>query len=152
MLNSNINKRETFTTFDHEGRRFIINSYNPLVGNYLLIQAITFVLPFGLSNILSSSIGGTEHNVNIGKSSKIMSKEDFIQFQQDVLETIEEEFESGQRSPVMRSNGTFGISDVSSNLIVKLLIASLAFNFKDFFNDLPSIDGLTEKLGSNLVN
>ena len=152
MLNSNINKRETFTTFDHEGRRFIINSYNPLVGNYLLIQAITFVLPFGLSNILSSSIGGTEKNVNIGKSSKIMSKEDFIQFQQDVLETIEEEFESGQRSPVMRSNGTFGISDVSSNLIVKLLIASLAFNFKDFFNDLPSIDGLTEKLGSNLVN
>ena len=152
MLNSNINKRETFTTFDHEGRRFIINSYNPLVGNYLLIQAITFVLPFGLSNILSSTIGGTEKNVNIGKSSKIMSKEEFIQFQQDVLETIEEEFESGQRSPVMRSNGTFGISDVSSNLIVKLLIASLAFNFKDFFNDLPSIDGLTEKLGSSLVN
>ena len=152
MLNSSINKRETFTTFDHEGRRFIINSYNPLVGNYLLIQAITFVLPFGLSNILSSAIGGTEQNVSIGKSSKIMSKEDFIQFQQDVLETIEEEFESGQRSPVMRSNGTFGISDVSSNLVVKLLIASLAFNFKDFFNDLPSIDGLTKTLGSNLVN
>ena len=78
MLNSNINKRETFTTFDHEGRRFIINSYNPLVGNYLLIQAITFVLPFGLSNILSSSIGGTEQNLSIGKSSKIMSKEEFI--------------------------------------------------------------------------
>ena len=150
-INSNIKKRETFTTFDHIGRRFIINSFNPLIGNYILIQCITFVLPFGIGKLLAQSLGGTEVESKIGTSAKIMSKEDFIQFQQDILETVEEEYESGQRSPVMRGNGTFGISDVSSMLIIKLLIASLAFNFKDFFEELPSIDGLTKALDLNFA-
>lgn len=148
-INSNIKKRETYTTIDHEGRRFIINSYNPLIGNYILIQAITCILPFGIGDVLARSISGSEVKSKLGTGSKIMSKEEFIQFQRDVLETVEEEFESGQKSPVIRENGTFGISDVSSGLIVKLLIASLAFNFKDFFNEFPSIESLTETLGLN---
>lgn len=150
-INSNIKKRETYTTIDHEGRRFIINAFDPLLGNYILVQVLTFVLPLGIGNALSNAVGGSEVTNKVPTGTRMMSKDEFIQFQSDILGTIEEEFESGNKSPVLRDNGTFGIADVSMGMITKLLIASLAFNFKDFFKELPSIDSLTGLLGLNSV-
>ena len=147
----NIKKRETTSTFELDGRKFEINSYDPMEGNYILSQIVTFVLPFGLSDMLSGSLGGgTEKHV--GKSGAAMSKQDFINLQIDILKTVSEVYETGNKSPVVRENGTYGVADVSMNLLLQLLIASLAFNFKDFFSEGPSSNTFTQGLNTMFAN
>lgn len=139
-------KRETYTTYENEGRKFKINSFDPMSGNYILMQILTCVLPFGISDALKQQIPGSEiamKTVNIG--GKMMSKQDFIALQTDILSTVEEILPSGNTSPVVRENGTYGVEDVTSILCLKLIIASLAFNYKDFFKELPSLDSLTKE-------
>ena len=139
-------KRETYTTYENEGRKFKINSFDPMTGNYILMQILTCVLPFGISDVLKQQIPGSEiamKTVNIG--GKMMSKQDFIALQTDILSTVEEILPSGNTSPVVRENGTYGVEDVTSILCLKLIIASLAFNYKDFFKELPSLDSLTKE-------
>ena len=133
-------KRETSSTFEFEGRNFKINMYDPMLGNYIIAQIMQFVLPFGIGNALSKKLSGTESVENIGLSGKMMSKQDFIQLQTDILSTVEEVYPSGNKSPVVRENGTYGVEDVTSLMCIKLIIASLAFNYKDFFNEIPSLD------------
>ena len=146
----NIKKRETTSIFDLDGRKFEINSFDPMEGNYILSQIITFVLPFGLSDILSSNVGGTEKAV--GKSGTVMSKKDFINLQIDILKTVNEIYETGNKSPVVRENGTYGVADVSMNLLLQLLIASLAFNFKSFFVDGPLSSTFMQGLSTTFAN
>ena len=130
-------KRETTSTFEYEGRTFEINSYDPMVGNYILMQIISLVLPLGITAKLSEKLGaGSE----LGSTGKMMSKQEFVQFQVDILSTISEIKQSGHRAPVVRENGTYGIEDVTSIMCIKLIIASLAFNYKDFFKELPSLE------------
>ena len=138
-------KRETYTTYENEGRKFKINSYDPMSGNYILMQILSCVLPFGISDALKQQVPGSEtamKTANIG--GKMMSKQDFIALQTDILSTVEEILPSGNTSPVVRENGTYGVEDVTSILCLKLIIASLAFNYKDFFKELPSLDSLTK--------
>ena len=138
-------KRETYTTYENEGRKFKINSFDPMSGNYILMQILTCVLPFGISDALKQQVPGSEtamKTANIG--GKMMSKQDFIALQTDILSTVEEILPSGNTSPVVRENGTYGVEDVTSILCLKLIIASLAFNYKDFFKELPSLDSLTK--------
>lgn len=139
-------KRETYTTYENEGRKFKINSYDPMSGNYILMQILTCVLPFGISDALKQQVPGSEtamKTANIG--GKMMSKQDFIALQTDILSTVEEILPSGNTSPVVRENGTYGVEDVTSILCLKLIIASLAFNYKDFFKELPSLDSLIKE-------
>lgn len=141
----NIKKRETMSIFELDGRKFEINSYDPMEGNYILSQIITFVLPFGLSDAISGAFGaGTEKHV--GKSGAVMSKTDFINLQIDILKNVNEIYETGNKSPVVRENGTYGVTDVSMNLLLQLLIASIAFNFKDFFKEGPLSKTFTQGL------
>ena len=146
----NIKKRETTSIFELDGRKFEINSFDPMEGNYILSQIITFVLPFGLSDILSSNVVGTEKAV--GKSGTVMSKKDFINLQIDILKTVNEIYETGNKSPVVRENGTYGVADVSMNLLLQLLIASLAFNFKSFFVDGPLSSTFMQGLSTTFAN
>ena len=138
-------KRETYTTYENEGRKFKINSFDPMSGNYILMQILTCVLPFGISDALNQQVPGSETAVKAANiSGKMMSKQDFISLQTDILSTVEEILPSGNTSPVVRENGTYGVEDVTSILCLKLIIASLAFNYKDFFKELPSLDSLTK--------
>ena len=137
-------KRETYTTYENEGRKFKINSFDPMSGNYILMQILTCVLPFGISDALKQQVPGSETAMKTANiSGKMMSKQDFISLQTDILSTVEEILPSGNTSPVVRENGTYGVEDVTSILCLKLIIASLAFNYKDFFKELPSLDSLT---------
>ena len=146
-----VKKRETETTFNIEGREFVITSYDPMEGNYILSQILAFVLPFGIGDMLNSSVG-TERSV-IPSSGKMMSKNDFMNLQTDILKTVYEEFPSTRnRSPVVRENRTYGVSDVTMNMLLKLIVASLAFNFKDFFKEVPSKDTFMEMLGLKSAN
>ena len=138
-------KRETYTTYENEGRKFKINSFDPMSGNYILMQILTCVLPFGISDALNQQVPGSETAMKAANiSGKMMSKQDFISLQTDILSTVEEILPSGNTSPVVRENGTYGVEDVTSILCLKLIIASLAFNYKDFFKELPSLDSLTK--------
>ena len=138
-------KRETYTTYENEGRKFKINSFDPMSGNYILMQILTCVLPFGISDALNQQVPGSEIAMKAANiSGKMMSKQDFIALQTDILSTVEEILPSGNTSPVVRENGTYGVEDVTSILCLKLIIASLTFNYKDFFKELPSLDSLTK--------
>lgn len=144
-LINNVQKRETTSIFERDGRKFQINSYDPIEGNYILVQIISFVLPFGIGDLLEKEVG-SEVKANSKTELKPMPKEDFIQLQKDILKTIYEVYDSGNKSPVVRDNGTYGISDVSMQLFIELIIASLAFNFKDFFGGEGSLKQLLQAL------
>lgn len=147
----NISKRETTSTYNMGGRNFLINSFDPMEGNYILAQILTFVLPFGIGDMLKSSMG-TEMKSDIGSTGKMMNKKDFINLQIDILKNVEEIFPTGEKSPVVRENGTYGISDVTMGMLIKLIVASLAFNFKDFFDGIQSEDSTMGNLVSKFVN
>lgn len=140
-------KRETSTTFEINGRNFVINSYDPMTGNYILAQIVTSVLPMGIGSMLASEVkhGSEMIPSKVSSDFKMMSKQDFVQLQIDVLSTVEELFPSGQKSPVVRENGTYGVENVSMLLLVKLFIASVAFNLKDFFAEFPSLENFISK-------
>lgn len=138
-------KRETYTTYENDGRKFRINAFDPMSGNYILMQILTCVLPFGISDALKQQAPGSESAMKIANSSnKMMSKQEFISLQTDILSTVEEILPSGNTSPVVRENGTYGVENVTSMLCLKLIIASLSFNYKDFFKELPSLDSITK--------
>ena len=147
----NIYKRETTSTYNMGGRNFLINSFDPMEGNYILAQILTFVLPFGIGDMLKSSMG-TEMKSDIGSTGKMMNKKDFINLQIDILKNVEEIFPTGEKSPVVRENGTYGISDVTMGMLIKLIVATLAFNFKDFFDGIQSEDSTMGNLVSKFVN
>lgn len=147
----NISRRETTSTYNMGGRNFLINSFDPMEGNYILAQILTFVLPFGIGDMLKSSMG-TEMKSDIGSTGKMMNKKDFINLQIDILKNVEEIFPTGEKSPVVRENGTYGISDVTMGMLIKLIVAALAFNFKDFFDGIQSEDSTMGNLVSKFVN
>ena len=147
----NISRRETTSTYNMGGRNFLINSFDPMEGNYILAQILTFVLPFGIGDMLKSSMG-TEMKSDIGSTGKMMNKKDFINLQIDILKNVEEIFPTGEKSPVVRENGTYGISDVTMGMLIKLIVATLAFNFKDFFDGIQSEDSTMGNLVSKFVN
>lgn len=147
----NISRRETTSTYNMSGRNFLINSFDPMEGNYILAQILTFVLPFGIGDMLKSSVG-TEMKSDIGSTGKMMNKRDFINLQIDILKNVEEIFPTGEKSPVVRENGTYGISDVTMGMLIKLIVAALAFNFKDFFDGIQSEDSTMVNLVSKFVN
>lgn len=137
----NIAKREITSDIEIEGRKFIIGSFNPLDGNYILMQLLTFVLPLGIGDILKTKLG-----TNIGSSTKLMPKEEFKQLQIDILSVVKEVMpNTGHKAPLVRPDGTFGVQDVTMGLVINLLVATLAFNFKDFFAELPSIEESTNQ-------
>lgn len=138
-------KRETYTTYENDGRKFKINAFDPMSGNYILMQILTCVLPFGISDAIKQQAPGSETAMKVANSNnKMMSKQEFIALQTDILSTVEEVLPSGNTSPVVRENGTYGVEDVTSVLCLKLIITSLTFNYKDFFKELPSLDSLTK--------
>lgn len=140
MENSNFKKHETFTTYELNDRKFIINAYDPMLGNYILFQVINFVLPFGIGNMLNKEFGTEPVAPTSVGTYKMMAKEDFMNLQKDILLTVNEEMPGGHLAPVLRENGTYGVNDVTMTMILKLLVASLAFNFKDFFKEIPSLE------------
>ena len=143
MNEMHVNKHETSTTYIIDGRTFIIKAFDPMLGNFLLMQIASFVLPMGLDMLLSKQVG-TEVNSIKKPDAKPIGKTEFIQFQTDILTNVYEDFGNGQKSPVVRENGTYGVADVSMMLLLKLIVASLAFNFKDFFDAIPSNEDSTE--------
>lgn len=139
----NIKKRVTEDTIEIEGRTFKLKSFDPLIGNYILLKLITMILPFGIGDMIKKNIGeGTEMiPESSSTSAKQMSKEEFIEFQRDILKHVFEIL-PGDTVPVVRENNTYGIQNFTMTIAISLLVAEVAFNFNDFFKEDSSILGL----------
>lgn len=136
-MNANINvKRETEKLIEIDGRTFIIKKYDPLLGNYIVAQLMMYTMPAGFHQINQDAPRDTQ------VAKPIMNKGEFIELQKDILSCCGEVLPAGT-APVINSNGTYGITGFDSNIALKLLIAAVAFNFKDFFgeNSLGSLMG-----------
>lgn len=134
-------KRETSTIFECDGRSFTINAFDPMVGNYIMYQIMSFVLPMGIGQAVNKNVG-TEKLPEGNTAAPKMSKQDFISLQVDILSTVEENMPTGHKAPVVRENGTYGVQDVTMGLLLKLIVQSITFNFKDFFTESQSIGEL----------
>lgn len=134
----NISKRQNAKLIDIEDRTFKVKKFDPLMGNYILLQIMQYVLPFSISEKagIPESITNRTDRVNI-------SKKDFIELQRDVLSVCYETLPAGD-APVVREDGTYGVMDFNSNIAIRLLIAAFTFNFSDFFGE----NGLTSLLDS----
>lgn len=141
----NIKKRITEDEYKLGDRTFILEKYNPLVGNYLLFKVFTSLLPFGLDKLISQNIPGS--NAMGGITKQAISKQEFVELQQDILSAVSERLPAG-RAPVTRQDGTFGCNPLTSPETIQLMIAVLAFNFSDFFAD----GGLMEFFNAGLIS
>lgn len=118
-------------------RTFKLRAYDPLLGNYILTKLLTAVLPMGIGKFLKKEVG-TEMIPDDSSSVPEMSKKDFLELQRDILSHCDEVLAAGN-VPVVRENGTYGIQDFTMKLALQLIIASVAFNFSDFFEEGQSL-------------
>ena len=125
----NISKRQNSKLIDINERTFKINKFDPLMGNYILLQLVQFVLPFGISD----KVGLPDALLN-SVSRVGMSKKDFLELQRDILSVCSEVLPAGD-APVVREDGTYGIIDFNSQIAMQLLIVTITFNYSDFFGE-----------------
>lgn len=142
-----MDKRKTEDIYEVRGRTFVLKKFDPMVGNYILMQILTMTLPFGLSSAISKAVGA---NIGGGNTMK-MSKEDFIDLQKDILSFVYEQL-PGNITPVINSNGSYGVMDLDMMLCFQLIVSCLAFNFSDFFGDEGFAGLLTGSPISNTAN
>ena len=81
-----IKKRKVEDTIIIEGRTFKLHKFDPLLGNYILLQLFTVALPFGIGDMLSNAVGSEIPKNNV--SSKQLSKAEFIELQKDILGSL----------------------------------------------------------------
>lgn len=122
-------KRERKKTVDIKDRTFEFKDFDPILGNYILVKLLTLVMPMGIGNAIGDKLG-----IEVGKSGVAIDKEGFMDLQADILKHCFEIL-PGNKTPVMREDGTYGTSDISSMLCIKLLIGCVVYNFSDFFED-----------------
>ena len=142
---ASVKKRKIEDTIVLDGRRFRLHKFDPLIGNYILMQIVTMVLPMGLGKILNNELG-TEMLPDVGGDAKRISKQEFVELQRDILGSVYEELPAGE-TPVVRENGTYGVENLSGVIAFQLIVACLAFNYRDFFSA-----GLLSSLGTDSPN
>lgn len=137
----NAKKRKIEDRIDIDGRTFQLKSFDPLIGNYILVTLLSVVLPFGIGDAIKSSIGYGSENIptKISDSSNMIDKKSFIELQKDILSYVEEVLPAGN-TPIILSNGNYGIMNFNMGIAIKLLIAEITFNFSDFFGEFLSSD------------
>lgn len=144
QIPDNIKKRVNEDSITIEGRTFKLHRFDPLLGNYILVQLFTMTLPFGIGDMIKGAIGKGTEKLPASTDSKPMGKAEFMEMQRDILSHCTEVLPSGE-TPVVRDNGTYGIVDFSMGIALQLLISTIAFNFNDFFGDVLSESESTEE-------
>lgn len=102
-----------------KGRTFVLEKFDPFFGVYL---ATTFI--------------GSDHKGGIQGMIKCLvakPKDELIQLQKDILSYCYEILPSG-RVKLIDENGNFAVSDMSSALVLSLVVQSLMFSMTDFFD------------------
>ena len=113
--------RVTTKKIEVKGREFVLEKFDPFFGVYI---ATTFI------GEISNRHSGIE---GIVKALLSKPKNEFIQLQKDILAYCYEILPSG-RVRVVDESGNFAIQDVSSAMVLSLLVQSLMFSMTDFFD------------------
>ena len=118
--------REEFKVIKLQDREFKIHRMNALAGSYLVYQLMGSMLP-----------GGMDKSVTAGKAPsdrKKMSREEFTEIQGECLKVCTETLKAGD-TPIINPNGSFGVSDIETNLtlVLALTVNALVFNISCFF-------------------
>ena len=71
-----MDKRKTEDIYEVRGRTFVIKKFDPMIGNYILMQIMTMTLPFGLSSMISKAVGA-----DIGKGTAVGIKRIFLRYE-----------------------------------------------------------------------
>ena len=129
-------ERKTQDFYEVNGRTFILKKFDPMIGNYILLQILTMTLPFGLSDKISEAVGS---EIGKGSNCRNIDKKEFISLQRDILSFVFEKL-PGNTPCVINDNGSYGINDFDMILCFQLIVAEIAFNFSDFFGE----EGLTD--------
>ena len=137
----NINKRATTDELVIGERKFMLTKFDPLLGNYILLKLTTMAIPMGLGAIIGKGMGAEHALSSEGKT--MMSKAEFLELQRDILSCCSEKL-TGNNAPIIRGDGTYGISDFTMDIALQLLIAQIAFNFASFFEELGLSSDSTE--------
>jgi hypothetical protein len=129
-----VEKRETFKIVEMGERKFRIEKFDALTGSYLAYQLLNLALPPMLGGLLAKSgipVGGG------GSQGRIMSKQEFLDFQKDCLAACFEVLPAGNM-PVITENG-FGVIGLEQDLstVVMLTVHVLLFNVQSFFEEGP---------------
>lgn len=124
--------RVTTKKIEVKGREFVLEKFDPFFGVYI---ATTFISE--ISN-RKEGIGG------VIKSLLSKPKEEFIKLQKDILSYCYEILPVG-RVRVVDESGNFAIQDVSSAMVLSLLVQSLMFSMTDFF-DKEVMTGMTSQI------
>ena len=147
----NIKKRVVEDTLKIEDRTFQISKFDPLLGNYIVAQLLMYILPFGMGDTISQHVPGFADVANSVGTGKMLGKAEFLELQRDILKHAVEIL-PGDKAPVVRSDGTYGIMNFTQKICIELLIAILAFNFSDFFVGKESTNGGDSAQDSNSAN
>lgn len=121
--------RKTQDIYSIGDRNFILKSFDPMIGNYILMKILTMTLPFGLSEKISQMTG-----MPSSENSKFMSKTEFIELEKDILSFVYEQL-PGNTPCVINENGSYGVNNLTMVMCFQLIIAEIAFNFSDFFGE-----------------
>ena len=147
----NIKKRVVEDTLKIEDRTFQISKFDPLLGNYIVAQLLMYILPFGMGDTISQHVPGFADIANSVGTGKMLGKAEFLELQRDILKHAVEIL-PGDKAPVVRPDGTYGIMNFTQKICIELLIAILAFNFSDFFVGKESTSGVDSVQDSNSAN
>jgi len=131
-------KREKFKDIEIEGRKFRINRFDALTGSYIASLLLMQILPMAIGKKLGFK--------NLGQEGSLMKKETFIDLQKDCLKVCQEitKVENTEMPmSVMLPDGRWGVEGLENEItiVLPLVIQTLVFNLKDFFQD-----GALEKL------
>ena len=112
-------KRETTKKIEIKGRQFVLEKFDPFFGVYLATMALGADHKNGIEGVIKSLLS--------------KPKDEFIQLQKDILSYCYEMLEVG-RVKIIDENGNFAVQDMSSALVLSLVIQSLMFSMTDFFD------------------
>ena len=116
-----------FKIIEFEDRNWRIGKFSAQVGSYIAYSLMGEILPMGIT------IDGIP---KAPAGSKIMSKSDFIDLQNDCLKICSEMLPAGPAT-VLNENGSWGVEDIENNpkLALVLMIQALMWNITDFFDE-----------------
>ena len=133
-MEQNVNKRETFRNIELNGRKWRVEKFDALTGSYLAYQLINLALPPMIGKLLANSgipVGG-DH------SGRVMSKQEFMEFQKDCLRVCFEILPA-RNAPVIAENDNWGVEELEKDLstVLMLTVHVLIFNVQSFFEEGP---------------
>jgi hypothetical protein len=126
-----VEKRETFKVVEMGGRKFRIEKFDALTGSYIAYTLLNLALP----PMLGKQLAGSGIPVGGSSEGRMMSKQEFFEFQKDCLGACYEVLD-GNTPPVMTENG-FGVIGLEKDLstVLMLTVHVLLFNVLSFFED-----------------